>query len=137
MYCDSVVDAMIAGWNNNSEIPTPDNKTNNEDVPFERHALETILATVKYLETQEVSTVERDQENLLAYLKVSTLVPFSILENLRLSKNRLYGVSTHVQDIVHALELVVDDEEAMAVMNLSYLYHHPEENRYGQHFLAK
>jgi hypothetical protein len=86
---------------------------------------------VKYLETQKVSAVERDQENLLAYLKVSTLVPFSILENLRLSKNRLYGVSTHVQDIVHVLELVVDDEEAMAVMNLSYLYHHPEENRYG------
>lgn len=107
------------------------NNFNFDSFPFERYAFEAVLTSLKSLQSQEINENSQKLEELLLYLKNSTLVPFTILEKLRLTKNRLFSVGAHVQDSIRTLELLADDEESMAVMNLSYLHYHPYAYRYG------
>jgi hypothetical protein len=95
------------------------------DVPFEVHAYEALLMTVSSLESQFLTFFSRRLENLLFYYKHGTLVSMEIQSEVRTLKNELLMIDKRLNGCKQALQYVVEDDEEMALMNLSLLKKKP------------
>ena len=104
--------------------------SNNSDItlliPFEIHAYEALLMTVKELETQEFTFIHDQIQNALLYFKDAALVPIQIQSQIRQLKNDLSIMMSRVQGSRQALQEITEDDEDMALMNLSLLKKKPK-----------
>lgn len=113
--------------------PLRKNSKNNEMmyiIPFEIHAYEALLMTVKELETQEFTFIHDKIQNALLYFKDAALVPIKIQSQIRQLKNDLSIMMNRVHGSRQALQYITEDDEEMALMNLTLLKKKPKLYRY-------
>jgi hypothetical protein len=108
------------------------NSSNNEDspdrqysMPFEAHAYEALITTVKALEIQEFGRVDRAVQDTLTYFRQGSLIPVAIQEEMRGLKNDLSLLINRIVSCRNALEALTEDDEEMALMNLTLLKRKP------------
>eukprot|EP01041_Mallomonas_annulata_P009201 gene9201-19079_t len=102
-------------------------------VPFELHAYEAILATVKALQTQEYERLKDEVTYVVKYTKKGTLLPMELQERLRDAKNCNARCMGKVRNCVRVLDDIVDNDEEMALMSLSVLRSDPSLYSYPLH----
>jgi hypothetical protein len=95
-------------------------------IPFEIHAYEALLMTVKALETQEYTFIHDKIQNALQYFKDAALVPIKVQSQIRQLKNDLSIMMNRVHGSRQALQYITEDDEEMALMNLSLLKKKPK-----------
>jgi hypothetical protein len=95
-------------------------------IPFEYHAFEALLTTVKVLESQEFSKLNQSVQETLAYFKSgSLLLPVKIQEQMRQQKNDLSMMMNRISASRNVLQELTEDDEEMALMNLTVLMKDP------------
>ncbi len=95
-------------------------------IPFEYHAFEALLTTVKVLESQEFAKLNTSVQETLAYFKSgSLLLPVKIQEQMRQQKNDLSMMMNRISASRKVLQELTEDDEEMALMNLSTLMKDP------------
>jgi hypothetical protein len=99
-------------------------------IPFEIHAYEALLMTVKALETQEYTFIHDKIQNALFYFKDAALVPIKVQSQIRQLKNDLSIMMNRVHGSRQALQYITEDDEEMALMNLSLLKKKPKLYQY-------
>lgn len=102
-----------------------------DTIPFEAHAYEALLTTVKALETQEFEKLNNIVQETLSYFKAGgALLPVELQEQMRALKNGLSLMVNRVSSSRKALEELTEDDEEMALMNLSILRNDPSLYRF-------
>ena len=101
---------------------------NGEDkkIAFEAHAYEALLTTIKALETQEFTSINKTVQDVLSYFKTGSLLPIEIQEKTRKLKNFLSIMCSRVHTSINVLQDLTEDDEEMALMNLTFLGKKPK-----------
>ena len=97
-----------------------------EPPPFEMHAYEALLTTVMALETQEFNRVNAQVQLILGYFRTGSLLPIELQEQMRNKKNDLAVMIRRISSARNTLNALTEDDEDMALMNLSVLKHKPK-----------
>ncbi len=103
----------------------PSSSSSSYAIPFEAHAYEALITTVKSMESQEFANVSHSLQEILGYCSHGSLLPIEIQEKMRNLKNDLSMMVSRVASSRHALHELTEDDEEMALMNLSYLQSRP------------
>eukprot|EP00600_Ochromonadales_sp_CCMP1393_P000073 CAMPEP_0174982286 /NCGR_PEP_ID=MMETSP0004_2-20121128/16409_1 /TAXON_ID=420556 /ORGANISM="Ochromonas sp., Strain CCMP1393" /LENGTH=824 /DNA_ID=CAMNT_0016234221 /DNA_START=61 /DNA_END=2535 /DNA_ORIENTATION=+ len=96
------------------------------ELPFEMHAYEALLTTVIALETQEFNKVNVQVQGVLKVFRSGSLLPIAIQEQMRNKKNNLSNLMTRIESLRENLTELTEDDEDMALMNLSVLKYKPK-----------
>eukprot|EP01038_Epipyxis_sp_PR26KG_P011062 gene11062-14848_t len=108
-----------------------DSNDHNTDTnqPFEFHAYEALLTTIKTLDAQESRKLDKTTRLLITTFnhkyKNSSVLPYEIQEKLREAKIQLSTLQTKINDRRMTLEKMIEDEEEMSLMNLTFLRNKP------------
>jgi magnesium transporter len=95
-------------------------------VPFEMHAYETLLTTVASLQAQEYARTNGEVQSILMQFKQKgCILPIEAQEKMRNLKNYMSQMTSRLSAYQRTLEGIVDDEESMALMNLTLLHTQP------------
>lgn len=101
------------------------------DTPFEIHAYDAMLTTVSSLLSREYTRFERDVDSVLTLFKQKGLIlSVDAQENMRYLKNQASRMLTRLKSFRRALEDLVEDDEDMALMNLTLLRRRPRLYQY-------
>lgn len=92
---------------------------------FEFHALEALLRTLKEWETVQYNAVNKTINQTLAYFKMGSLIPVEIQEKMRMLKNELSLLMNRVSASRRVIQELTEDDEEMALMNLTVLRNKP------------
>jgi len=94
---------------------------------FEIHAYEAMLVTVKTMQHADVEILEKEVRQLLNKTKTrhGSLLSVATQEKMRNCKNSLTDSITKVASYSRALNDLMEDDKAMALMNLSKLSRKP------------
>jgi magnesium transporter len=97
------------------------------DLPFELQAVDAVLASVSAILAEDVLELQLDANTIIQMLlePVSNVNDHSE-EILRQMKNSVQEMKSRVEGFCRAVDLVLEDYEDMALMNLSRLITHPE-----------
>ena len=101
-----------------------------EDIPFETHVFDALLTTVKSVESQHLNRISTRMQILLSHYKKATFIPLEVQSELRLLKNDLSQIVNRVGRALDALRLITEDDQDMALMNLTLLKQKPNLYRY-------
>lgn len=96
-----------------------------ENIPFETHVFDALLTTVKSVESQHLNRISTRMQILLSHYKKATFIPLHIQSELRLLKNDLSQIVNRVSRALDALRLIIEDDQDMALMNLTLLKQKP------------
>jgi hypothetical protein len=134
--CNS--DHAMTGGKDSSNHSTNDinNGAHAEDdkPPFEAHALDALFTTVTSLQDQEYKRINSDIQLILGQFKQKgCILSIDAQEKMRSLKNRVSRMLQRLGSYRSALEDAVDDDEEMALMNLSILHHQPKYYSYPLH----
>ena len=77
-------------------------------IPFEAHAYEALITTVKSLESQEFDNVSQTLQDILRYCSHGSLLPIEVQEKMRNLKNDLSLMMSRVTSSQSALTELVD-----------------------------
>ena len=94
-------------------------------IPFELHAYDAILTTVKVLQSQQLDRVNNMAVELLSYTKKGSLLPLELQEEMRELKNIVSHMGGKLDAYRRALNELLDNDCDMALMNLSLLAEKP------------
>jgi magnesium transporter len=97
------------------------------DLPFELQALDSVLASVSSILAEDVLELQFDANTIIQIL----VEPVSNVDDhadeiLRQMKNSVQEMKSRVDGFCRAVDLVLEDYEDMALMNLSRLITHPD-----------
>lgn len=107
-------------------------RDNREFTPYEVCALEGLLTIIRSYEEQELAAITRSTKAILQrYYQCGATPPLAEEVRFKSLKACLGGVRRRVQGYRAALVDVAEDEELMALMNLSLLKENPHLYRYG------
>jgi magnesium transporter len=97
-------------------------------IAFESHAYEAILATTNTLNNREFISINNEAQDVLTYFhtKYGAILPYKIQEKMRALKNMVFKMQVKVSSLKKALTALIEDDEKMALMNLSKLRDQPE-----------
>ena len=95
------------------------------DIPFESHAYEALFTTVTSMQSQEYSVLKNDVEGLISFFKYGAILPIDKQEAMRVCKNSVNLLKSRVTSHKRVLLELMDDDEVMALMNLSKLRKKP------------
>ena len=90
-------------------------------IPFELHAYDAILTTVKVLQSQQLLRVNNVAQELLSYTKKGSLLPLELQEEMRELKNILSQTTGKLESYRRAIDELIDNDSDMSLMNLSML----------------
>jgi magnesium transporter len=95
---------------------------------FELQAVDAVLATVCAMLSDETHVLREKMVGIHDELRgdSSSSPGDNLQEQLRVLKDSIGEMEGRVQGVVRALNLILDDDEDMALMNLSRLISHPE-----------
>jgi magnesium transporter len=97
------------------------------NLPFELLCVDAVLhSAIDWLASRSEEVLESTQLAMEQVLKPETGVGSFAQETLRNSKNNVHEMETQVQGFVRALTQVLNEDEDMALCNLSRLITHPE-----------
>jgi len=94
-------------------------------IPFELHAYEAIFTTVKALQQQEFDHIHSQVSVNLAHCKSGSMLSVQMQEQMRTVKNVISRVLTRLDSYVKALSDLIEDDDGMALMNLTKLKNNP------------
>lgn len=102
-----------------------------DSTPFEVHAYDAMLTTVSSLLSREYTRFEREVDSVLTLFKQKGLIlSVDAQENMRSLKNQASRMLTRLTSFRRALEDLVEDDEDMALMNLTLLKRRPRLYQY-------
>lgn len=117
-----------------SQSPVPSSQTEDDLPRFEVHALDALFTTVTSLQDQEYKRINGDIQLILGQFKQKgCILSIDAQEKMRSLKNRVSRMLQRLGSYRSALEDAVDDDEEMALMNLSILHHQPKYYSYPLH----
>jgi magnesium transporter len=96
------------------------------DLPFELQSVDAVLHTVCLMLFDESNELEQEASVTMEQLLHSTTAGGGGDDVLRTLKNDISQMQARVQGFTRALNLVLDEDEDLALMNLSRLITHPE-----------
>jgi len=100
-------------------------------VPFEMHAYDTLLTTVASLQNQEyIRTNNEVQEILTQFQQKGCILSIDAQEKMRKLKNHVSHMTKRLNAFERALNDIVENDEDMALMNLSLLRNKPTMYKY-------
>ena len=132
-----VAPVCVIEWNNfqDSEIlqhVSLDGKLHQH--PYEHHALEGLLAIVKTFEDHEYQAIDESMKAIFQYYKNGKTPPVQMEIEYRNLKNYLFALNKRVAGYKSTLVDITDDDEAMALMNLTQLENNPLLYKYVDDF---
>ena len=108
-----------------------DDNIQHDMVPFEAHAYDALLTTVSSLLVQEFGRLDKGVDAVLGQFKQKgCILSVDAQERMRLLKNQASRMLTRLASFQRAINDVVEDDESMALMNLSLLKVQPKLYRY-------
>lgn len=96
------------------------------DLTFELQSVDAVLASVNKMLSDDASLLTNKVLDLLKCTSVNNKQGDFVQEKLRLVKDEVKEMESRVQGFVRAMNLVLDEDEDMALMNLSRLLTNPE-----------
>jgi hypothetical protein len=94
-------------------------------MPFEMHAYEALFSTLNEICLQEISKDKDRTRKLIRQLLDSDFIAFSSEDEIRRLKNRVARLLERLTSYKNNLEALADDEETLALLNLSTLKANP------------
>jgi len=95
-------------------------------VPFEMHAYDTLLTTVASLQNQEYIRTNNEVQNILTqFQQKGCILSIDAQEKMRKLKNHVSHMTKRLNAFERALDDIVENDEDMALMNLSLLRNKP------------
>jgi hypothetical protein len=120
---------MTPEWvqSNAAQLQQREDERDKQTMSFDAHAVEAIFATVCTLHAQDTKAIELEAQATLPYFKTKAIfiLPPSIQEKMRTLKNAASAASARVTSLSKTLTDLVDDTEALALMNLTRLGEKP------------
>ncbi len=101
-----------------------------DPMPFEHCALEGLLTIIRCYEEQEVAALQHSLSQVLHHFSSGGNVPLEVSARFRAVKSDLAVLRRRIESYKAVLGEASEDEELMAVMNLSVLKRRPELLRY-------
>jgi len=89
------------------------------------HAYDAIFTTVKVLQSQQFDRIYRVAVELLAYTKKGSLLPLELQERIRELKNAISQMSGKLESYRRVLNELIENDQDMALMNLTMLRDNP------------
>lgn len=100
-------------------------------VPFEYLAFEAVLETVIAVQNQEFLACAEKTRTILHSIKDASLISLQKQEKLAFYKNQIATKLSRCRQHRKALDELMNDDDALALMNLSRLRHDPSLYRCG------
>lgn len=97
---------------------------------FELNAYEAILSTTKQLITEECNICNSKVMKITSILRTGSLLPIEVQENMRTAKNTISSLLAKCNTYIRFLTDVLEDDELMALMNLTKLKKNPALYKY-------
>ncbi len=114
-----------------SKVANSNEGSQSSYVPFEMHAYDTLMTTVAALEKQEYLRTNFEVQTILKpFQEKGCILSIDAQEQMRRLKNHVSHVTNRLQTFQRALDAVVEDDEAMALMNLSLILTKPRLYKY-------
>lgn len=88
---------------------------------FEIDSYECILSTVRDIMALEFDILKKKSAKILAYINRATNVNLIVQDKLREIKDELERVCAKVKKYRNSLHNIIEDDEKMALMNITYL----------------
>ncbi len=101
------------------------NQRNFIEMPFELHALDVVLESVVDLLATDALNLCKDVDKIIKSITMDTKAQNNY-EKLRVFKDKVKETESRIKGFERALNQVLDEDEDMALMNLSRLITHPE-----------
>eukprot|EP00605_Chrysophyceae_sp_TOSAG23-4_P000341 GSChrysophyteH1.ASY1.ANO1.388.1 assembled CDS len=96
-------------------------------MPFEAHVLDALLTMASSLNDQEFKLINMEVQAILKqFQQAGCILSIEEQESMRRLKNQMSHISNRLKAFERALDDVVHDDEAMALMNLSLLRMKPK-----------
>lgn len=95
-------------------------------MPFELYAYEALITTVKCMGDQDFDRINNLVQKTLIVFKSGSLIPLHIQEEMRSLKNELSLLVNRLSSSKKILTDLTEDDEEMALMNLTKLRKKPE-----------
>lgn len=116
----------LQGWPcRKTEIDYSSEKESGGYVPFEYLVYEAVLETVISVQNQEFLACAENTRAILHSIKDASLISLKKQEQLAFYKNQIASKLSRCRQHRRALEELMDDDDALALMNLSRLRHNP------------
>jgi len=96
------------------------------ELPFELQSVDAVLASVVKMLIDDTSNLRDRILTVMEQLRSSSTSGDHTQEGLRLLKDEVKEMEARVQGFVRAMNQILDDEEDMALMNLSRIISNPE-----------
>jgi len=96
------------------------------ELPFELRAVDALLSTVSSMLSEDASSLKQNIHAAIEEFLGSSSPGDHIQDQLRSLKDLISEMEGRVQGMVRALNQILDEDEDMALMNLSRLISHPE-----------
>ncbi len=124
---------MLDTQNHNSappDIQATSEHVSDQTIAFEIRAFESVLDTVVHMHSQEFKRHAVRIRDALGRLKARSIVPVGLQEKMRHMKNGLSSITARINAHRRALEEILEEDEEMAMMNLSKFAEDPANYRY-------
>lgn len=92
---------------------------------FENHTYDGLLLVTKSIDETHLDIIKTDTLDIIAQLKKKSIMPLKLQERIQEIKNKLVEKSKHFTHIKLALNDLLDNDEKMAMMNLSIIATQP------------
>ena len=113
--------------NSISSGPLSSGRSTSEFVPFETHAYDALLTLTSSLRDQEYKRINSEVQGILKqFQQIGCILSIEEQERMRNLKNQMSHMTNRLNAFQKALDDVVADDEAMALMNLSVLKYKPQ-----------
>jgi hypothetical protein len=100
-------------------------------LPFETRAYEAVFGTVIEIQKQELKNLSKKINTVTLMFKKSSILPIEAQEDMRQLKYTVTVMLERVKRHKQIIEELMDDDDAMALMNLTPLKNLPSLYKYG------
>ena len=101
-------------------------KDREDVVTFESHAYEALLTTINSLELQTYKAIKEKIDNLLLIFQSGSILPVKQQEKMKILQNNILTMRSKVLSDKKVLLELLDDDESMALMNLTKIQANPQ-----------
>ena len=122
----AILDAYISGWpSRKKDINFSSKRETFGYVPFEYLVYEAVLETVIAMQNQEYISCAEKTRAILHSIKDASLISLAKQEKMSFYKNQISARLSRCRQHRRALEELMNDDDSLALMNLSRLRHNP------------
>lgn len=106
-----------------------------DGISFEARAYEAVLATVVLLQNQDFLDLQSLAAGVLGEFRSASIIQIERQEHMRMLKNRVNSLAAMVAAYKRSIEELLEDDNDLALMNLTRLKLKPSQYRCAHYFL--